>query len=103
MLILLVLLILLVETVETVETAETELTEDLKKYQLLHLLTQLLTDSLKARDASASKKYYHSSDGGGTTMHSKASISGWTGSYRDNYKKPSGTPCGQTNQHNQNV
>ena len=48
-----------VETVETAETAETEeteetkLTENRKKKQLL---THLLTDNLKARDASASKK-----------------------------------------------
>ena len=38
-----------VETVKTVETVETDYTEDLKKYDLL-------TDNLKARDASASKK-----------------------------------------------
>ena len=42
-----------VVTVETVETAETVLTEDLKKYDSL---TDSLTDNLKARDASASKK-----------------------------------------------
>ena len=42
-----------VETAETVETKETVLTEDLKKKQSL---TYSLTDSLKARDASASKK-----------------------------------------------
>ena len=40
------------ETVETVETVETK---DLKKYVLLTFLLTL-TDSLKARDASASKK-----------------------------------------------
>ena len=40
------------ETVETEETEETVLTEDLKKKQSL---THLLTDNLKARDASASK------------------------------------------------
>ena len=50
----LVLIVKLVKsTVETVETEETVLTEDLKKSN--HLLTYLLTDSLKARDASASK------------------------------------------------
>ena len=38
---------------ETFETEETVLTEDLKKYDLL-------TDNLKARDASASKKRDHS-------------------------------------------
>ena len=40
------------ETVVTVETAETVLTEDLKKVSV----TYSVTDSLKARDASASKK-----------------------------------------------
>ena len=49
-----------VETVEIAETEETEemvLTEDLKKKQLLtDSLTHLLTDNLKARDASTSKK-----------------------------------------------
>ena len=40
-------------TLETEGTEETEETEDLKKYVFL---TYLLTDSLKARDASASKK-----------------------------------------------
>ena len=44
-----------VETVEPVETVQTVFNEDLKKYELLtYLLT--LTDNLKARDASASKK-----------------------------------------------
>ena len=41
-----------VETVEFVETAQTEETEDLKK------VTHLLSDNLKARDASASKNLY---------------------------------------------
>ena len=40
-----------VETVKTVETVETDYTEDLKKYDLL-------TDNLKARDASASKNIF---------------------------------------------
>ena len=43
-----------VETVETAEAAKTVYTEDLKKYDSL---TYSLTDNLKARDASASKKY----------------------------------------------
>ena len=42
-----------VDTVETVETVETVYTEDLKKYESL---SYSLTDNLKARDASASKK-----------------------------------------------
>ena len=42
----------IVETEETVQTVETVQTEDLKKYVLL---TDSLTDNLKARDASASK------------------------------------------------
>ena len=42
-----------VQTVETVETADAANTEDLKKYELL---TYSLSDNLKARDASASKK-----------------------------------------------
>ena len=42
-----------VETVETAEAAKTVYTEDLKKYGLL---TLSVTDNLKARDASASKK-----------------------------------------------
>ena len=47
---------LCVNTVETVVTVKTAKTEDLKKCQLLTpLLTQLLSDNLKARDASASK------------------------------------------------
>ena len=41
-----------VEAAETLETAETVYTEDLKKFDSL---THLLTDNLKARDASASK------------------------------------------------
>ena len=46
-----------VQTVEAAEAAETVYTEDLKKYDsLTYLLTYLLTDNLKARDASASKK-----------------------------------------------
>ena len=53
----LVKLVKTVEIVYTAETVETVETEDLKKYHsLTHSLTQLLTDSLKARDASASKK-----------------------------------------------
>ena len=48
--------VLTVLIVETVKTAETEITENLKKYDLLtYSLTHLLTDNLKARDASASK------------------------------------------------
>ena len=43
------------ETVETVETVETK---DLKKYVLLTFLLTL-TDSLKAKDASASKNEKH--------------------------------------------
>ena len=42
--------VMTVENVETVETEETVLTEDLKK-----AITLSLTDSLKARDDSASK------------------------------------------------
>ena len=41
-----------VNTVEPVETVQTVFNEDLKKYELL---THLLCDNLKARDASASK------------------------------------------------
>ena len=43
-----------VNTVEPVETVQTVFNEDLKKYELL---THLLCDNLKARDASASKNY----------------------------------------------
>ena len=42
-----------VNTVEPVETVQTVFNEDLKKYELL---THLLCDNLKAKDASASKK-----------------------------------------------
>ena len=48
-----------VGTVETAEAAETVYTEDLKKYDSL---TYSLTDNLKARDASASKKILQSLD-----------------------------------------
>ena len=47
-----------VQTVETAEAAKTVYTEDLKKYDsLTHLITQSVSDNLKARDASASKNY----------------------------------------------
>ena len=45
-----------VETVETVLTLETVETVDLKK-SIDHILTYLLCDNFKARDASASKKH----------------------------------------------
>ena len=48
------------ETEETEKTVETVYTEDLKKYDLL---THLMTDNLKARDASASKKITNHSRG----------------------------------------
>ena len=49
-----------VETVETVETVVTVYTEDLKRYESL---THLITDNMKARDASASKKCLSSLEG----------------------------------------
>ena len=42
-----------IETAETAETAEAVMTENLKKYDSV---TYSLSDNLKARDASASKK-----------------------------------------------
>ena len=51
-----VLTVWIVLAVWIVLTVLTEITENLKKVSLTHLLTHLLTDNLKARDASASKK-----------------------------------------------